>query len=999
MAVSKDYYYKLGSEKPQERIEAAKNLIQNLIDESEKSEWEYALNRLLKGIITTRQSAKFGFSMCLGEIVTELLAREEITIRSYLDKLNDITQLKASLKGKEERAYLFGKLFGLQILINNGSIYKAETEEKNKFVNSLIELSIFKNWLRESSLFTLFQFIQNLDQEENKETLLKVLQSLNNHGLNLSTESCAIYLIIQPEIRSETLSKLTNAKINWKNGDPLNKNNLYLLSKVLKDIEVPQQEEESNNNKKSNWTAQLPFVWDVIISKLINTPEKSVSNGKKRVKMEQEVTIKEFFKIVVDESLFSEKSSHERKYWGFEIFQKFLKLIDNEDVKYLFTGNFLRCLINQVSQSNRLLNSIAKSTIKEIVNKCQAEPEVSSIILDCLISNCWNFDLITKTNTIDTILNIKSEYVNSYTILFISKFNSFVDSQSTINQLKSSNDNILKWYLDKIGHLVKSSKFIDNDTIESILNMLISNSFFKSKLSNNIVKLSQEKLNSILSAVVSSKNGTQSWSLYVYNKIQSYKKTKECLIEFDESITTIEQDTRKLIKGLKSSDYIFELLFSMCLIQMYMEEPDVVEIINDLRDIYENSKNTETNSVMLTEILLSFLSKKTPLFKELSNIVWEGYLCESDENGLRLNEECFKLLFDILETRENKEGQQKLFEGEDEMEIDEKGAENENEENGENEDDEEEESEEEEEESEGDELAEIDKETNLKLAKALGIPTSDSGEVKFDELDDLSSNDEYESDSMDDEQMMAMDDQLSKIFKDRQDILNNVQTGNKRKLEKLEAKDQIIYFKNRVLNLLETFVIKNPNSEFNLVMLPVLIRLMTITTDKNLGNKTHKLIKTRISKTKLEKGDEEDLFRILKALQNDYGSIKSGNNIAIQALNQSCIIISKNLLFINSENLVKIMNVYFDSMKSWILNEDSKISSSLFIDFINWINTYKQAGISLNKALAVAAQTLRNSLKAEFKAAAERRGACDAKVITYKNGEASEAKPLKAIDN
>lgn len=36
------------------------------------------------------------------------------------------------------------------------------------------------------------------------------------------------------------------------------------------------------------------------------------------------------------------------------------------------------------------------------------------------------------------------------------------------------------------------------------------------------------------------------------------------------------------------------------------------------------------------------------------------------------------------------------------------------------------------------------------------------------------------------------------------------------------------------------------------------------------------------------------------------------------------------------------------------------------------MSAYKQAGVSLNKALAIAAQTLRNSLKPEFKAAAEK---------------------------
>ena len=62
------------------------------------------------------------------------------------------------------------------------------------------------------------------------------------------------------------------------------------------------------------------------------------------------------------------------------------------------------------------------------------------------------------------------------------------------------------------------------------------------------------------------------------------------------------------------------------------------------------------------------------------------------------------------------------------------------------------------------------------------------------------------------------------------------------------------------------------------------------------------------------------------------------------------------------------------------------------------MSAVKQAGISVNKAFAIAAQTLRNSLKAEFKAAAEKRGAVEAKVMTFENGKQSDPKPLKAID-
>lgn len=59
------------------------------------------------------------------------------------------------------------------------------------------------------------------------------------------------------------------------------------------------------------------------------------------------------------------------------------------------------------------------------------------------------------------------------------------------------------------------------------------------------------------------------------------------------------------------------------------------------------------------------------------------------------------------------------------------------------------------------------------------------------------------------------------------------------------------------------------------------------------------------------------------------------------------------------------------------------------------MSSYKQAGITLNKALAIAAKTVRNSLKAEFKVAAEKRGITEVKVSKFENGVASEPKNLE----
>ena len=137
------------------------------------------------------------------------------------------------------------------------------------------------------------------------------------------------------------------------------------------------------------------------------------------VKIEPEyISLKEFWKVVVDETLFSEKSSNERKYWGLKFLLNLSHLLKTTSlVQYLFTPNFMRCLINQHASSTRMLYKIAQQTLKTLVKTIrETKPELGPIVLLCLLDEskggCWNFDLISKSHTIDEILQIKQMLIN-----------------------------------------------------------------------------------------------------------------------------------------------------------------------------------------------------------------------------------------------------------------------------------------------------------------------------------------------------------------------------------------------------------------------------------------------------------------------------------------------------------------------------------------------------------------------------------------------------------
>lgn len=59
------------------------------------------------------------------------------------------------------------------------------------------------------------------------------------------------------------------------------------------------------------------------------------------------------------------------------------------------------------------------------------------------------------------------------------------------------------------------------------------------------------------------------------------------------------------------------------------------------------------------------------------------------------------------------------------------------------------------------------------------------------------------------------------------------------------------------------------------------------------------------------------------------------------------------------------------------------------------MSAYKQAGITLNRAIAISSRTVRSALKPEVRAEAEKRAAPDIKVTKFENGVTKETYGLK----
>lgn len=991
MKVDRDLFYRIASDLPAERLEAVIALVKNLevlpLPEGNQ-EWSYVLNRLVNGLASNRNSARLGFSLCLTEVVNlALLKKPECldNIDTYLDWIINGTDDKKPKKGKDERSLLFAKLFGLQITLSDPIFEKIFISDDqvslnlpflNKFIDSLIDLAMSKNWLREPTLYTIYQLLEKLNMKFIDTNFIKMLLTkLDQHNLTMTCEGLAIYLFLWENKFNLSNLDIQFNNVHWKKNNPLAKGNLPFLMNVLKNVSV--DDNNNNNQNSSNWSPRLHFVWDILLNSLFNTiNEPAYKKAKKNKKKNNDnkpnkeyIQFPEFWQSVIDESFFNEKVSSERKYLGFNVFIKILPLIPISDIDFIFTRNLMRTIVNQSNDNKRQLHKISQKLLNSLIETCtQDSTKIVPFVDNILFSQFGsiNFDRLTKSKTISKLLSLQG---SNLTLLF----KCFTDKLS--KQSETTDKNMTRFILDSCLHIIRNHKsFLQDETksiiMEPLLAPIIANSFFHAFNDTSITELYHEKLYSILSELsIVPTNDSHSWQYYTIISILCLQKDKSLTLNlnFDDKLSSELEKATVFLQKLSNREDIasrgLEALLTMSILQLFMGDMDSLDTIEELC----NFQNENAMSLVgITEILLGFLAQKKSILTKTALLVWEQFITKIGSDELNL-------LLDVLTTRENKQGFAQLFEGADEFEIvddkdeddfedehlmnsDSSDNESDGSDNSSSDDDDEGSSSDD---DEDDKTKNIDKETTSALVKALNLPENiidENGEVKFDEMEELSDDDDENEESMDDEQMMALDDQLSQIFKHRKDALSSVTTGHKRKLEVKDSRESVIAFKHKIIDMLTIYIkyVEKIDSDDevdklnNLIsFFEPMIKCVQITLDRPLVEKIAKLIKSKIIKIKsIKLNDVDKVWSILNRIHTEYLlSSKPGqhSNVFFSICSSISIYLSKILVendTTDKETYEKLIDMYAGTMKKWLT--EGKVGVNPFIDFINWLSSKRQ---------------------------------------------------------
>jgi DNA polymerase phi len=342
---------------------------------------------------------------------------------------------------------------------------------------------------------------------------------------------------------------------------------------------------------------------------------------------------------------------------------------------------------------------------------------------------------------------------------------------------------------------------------------------------------------------------------------------------------------------------------------------------------------------VFVEIVLSFLGNQRTLFRKIGEEALSIFSSEISSEGL-------SSLTDILDTEENLEGQKELFnQGGDDVEEGDSGGESEIDsdvemvdgekqasgDDADTSDDDSSNSDDDEDESADD--AELTQFNNM---LAMTLQTS---KPKIDGEDSDETSDESD---MDDEQMMALDPHLSKIFQQRS------QTTTKKK-DREDAKHNMVQFKAKVLDLLAIYLEKQYSNPLTLEILLPVLRRTRASANKQLAEKASKLLKTWFDSRTKHKAplpkpeDVEPVWEVLKGIHEE-AKLGGGAKIHADACSSASLHVVKVLVGLNRVNYSGVVDVYAETQKQWFADKKSSLQPALFTSFQNWSLNARQQG-------------------------------------------------------
>ncbi|TKA73437.1 hypothetical protein B0A55_06092 [Friedmanniomyces simplex] len=950
-------YNDLADEIPSVRLRGAGDLCKYLTAESpdQAHHIDIALDRLVKGLCSGRKAARLGFSVALSEVLRLALSQtnsedgDDFTLAKATEKSIRLTRPEGKVSRQEQREHLLGRRFAFQAILRTNVALRKEVPEADwqVYVKAVIDLASHKDWLRTECSTMLYEYLESAEGARLTATRVQgLVEALRQAKLLKTAEGVALWLAIS-ERWPDTLPKGV-----WAKKSPMSADEQTTLKKILLGSSAEDEEETTNVKSLQSGTrqAQPNFVWKAVLGWLY---QRNVSHDFER-----------FWHEVVERGLLHTSASTERKALGLQVVALAVSGALPPYLGTVLNEGIVRMLITQRSEDSRYLFDAAKQVFDSIMGRAKVEPEVAPRLMHALLAG-GALDQQTKTKTIESMLQRADEasLEGIVATLRMVILRPRVDSKGQVDARRRAYADILLILIRLHKSKHSSGRFIA-PWLKQVLQLLVdlgyrdvatepspaladaTRAIFRSRLAS-CVSFAVDQPAAVVAGILTCILDTLAASWKSLGEPLS-RQAKDAL----KSAEQARKDTAVKIASQRTPEATaapaFDMLFGLSMLQVYNREADSIEALEDLQESYDAWEAGAESSTGVVELLLSFVSKPSASLRKLAERVFAVL-------AGNVTAESLQSLLDILQQKESLSGQQELFD----ERGDDAGPANENGESdgggsedgvvdvedtsdvelidgdvtNASEDDEAEEEDDSDRSSDADEGANgsagEDEEAifDRKLADALGTAGMEEADSDSDGSD------------MDDEQMMALEPHLATIFKERSKLASKKQDNK-------DAKENIVNFKNRVLDLLAIYV----KSQYgNLIAMDVILPLTSLvrtTSSKPTAEKAFAVLKQYFEACNKNKSlpqpeDDAPCFVILAELHEEMKL--GGSKLHANACSRSSLFVSKVLVAKDLQNYKRISKMYSALQREWYMDLKSKVQGSVFTEWTSWsLTTRKQ---------------------------------------------------------
>ncbi|KAJ6220981.1 hypothetical protein RDWZM_006793 [Blomia tropicalis] len=577
-----DHFWNISDPSEEKRCRSIHIILQTLskqVESNQNNDVNYCLDRLIRGLISTREFARHGFCVLLTKVLDQFA--DQIQLEDVLQQAEKEYGTKLE-NATSESAISWSLLIGC--ILKSGKLkHDSDQQILNKILDVLIHLGVKKNYV-EIIICNLFEEYVKIFCDHSKLFEDIVLHSLEECSEEFKASIFFIYMVVVS----------------------LNHFPIETQSHFREFIETQVYKRKSKDYEKlltlfkvtTKYHPNIHPINQLLIETMFKLEPENSSH----------------FCSSIVESIF--KVNLEKTSLGFEIVRILLQLVEPDQVELVLSSNFLRLFIQTLNNKKHPLHNSATELGNYLVqfsSQIRDKSELQFNIARCLIQlpGSINFDVISKTKILQSILK---NFGNDAIRLWVTMVKEMMIEQEVI----PASDFIRLRCLQQIPNLLKS--YTENDEfIWGIAKYLFLHSYVDVSASKSI-KIDEFK----------SKN--ERLKCQITPNLQkefphSFKTTFVHIVHHSATSVTSQQDKlSKQIETLtKMVDFILSILSKKNIKLIFAENVDADQIKNAIIDMKEKIDQMAS-------------SKKRPIETNVFKLLYLNFIIELFEN----NKDAFK---------------------------------------------------------------------------------------------------------------------------------------------------------------------------------------------------------------------------------------------------------------------------------------------------------------------------------------------------------------------